>query len=403
MHQKTIMDSTFLRKRGELLMGHLNRRGYCKGYFDGYRFELNRLIIAADEYSTVEEYIEDVRKSKLVALYKWRRETIIRHISEFIFHEKLPPHYYQMDQKPLSEYYKRILVYGVERAKANGKSPKTCQNYVNTVTTFFRHLQDNNICHLNELQEDIVLDYFDGEVKRGHTTSRLLIRFCHLISDFIGNECSIKLESMIPLVQKQHKIYKCINLKQRRALENVLITGHPHLTLRDRAICALALYTGLRGCDITNLKISDIDWRRNQINLIQVKTEKTLILKLLPMYGNLIYDYLTQERPKCKLDHVFVRANLTPLNTHYTYKTTIKVIEAAGLYDYTGKKGVHMLRHSLATTLIAMDTNYAIVTAALGHKSARSTFTYLSSEATGLRECSLPIDAFPINKDYFQL
>jgi integrase len=39
-----------------------------------------------------------------------------------------------------------------------------------------------------------------------------------------------------------------------------LTDANSTLTLRDKAIGLLAMFTGLRGCDIAGLKFSDIDW-----------------------------------------------------------------------------------------------------------------------------------------------
>lgn len=42
---------------------------------------------------------------------------------------------------------------------------------------------------------------------------------------------------------------------------------------RDYAIMLLAAQTGLRACDIVNLKREDIDWRAREIRIVQQKPE----------------------------------------------------------------------------------------------------------------------------------
>ena len=64
---------------------------------------------------------------------------------------------------------------------------------------------------------------------------------------------------------------------------------------RNYAMVLLGIRTGLRTADIINLKLTDIDWRSNTINIIQQKNRRPLSLPLLPDFGNALVDYL--ERP----------------------------------------------------------------------------------------------------------
>jgi Phage integrase family len=49
---------------------------------------------------------------------------------------------------------------------------------------------------------------------------------------------------------------------------------------RDYAMVALAVSTGLRCCDIVALRLDEIDWRRDEIRLVQAKTSRPLVLPL---------------------------------------------------------------------------------------------------------------------------
>jgi hypothetical protein len=55
---------------------------------------------------------------------------------------------------------------------------------------------------------------------------------------------------------------------------------------------------GLRTFDIKRLKLINLKWRENRIELIQSKTASVLKLPLLPDVGWAISDYLKNERPK---------------------------------------------------------------------------------------------------------
>lgn len=58
----------------------------------------------------------------------------------------------------------------------------------------------------------------------------------------------------------------------------------------------LLYFTGLRGVDISKLKLSDINWRTDRISLVQSKTGAPLSLPLRATAGNAIFDYINEER-----------------------------------------------------------------------------------------------------------
>ena len=45
----------------------------------------------------------------------------------------------------------------------------------------------------------------------------------------------------------------------------------------------LAVSTGLRCCDIVALRLDQVDWRRDEIRLVQAKTSRPLVLPLPPL------------------------------------------------------------------------------------------------------------------------
>lgn len=68
------------------------------------------------------------------------------------------------------------------------------------------------------------------------------------------------------------------------------------MSLRDKAIMKLLYFKGLRGVDISKLKLSDINWRADRISLVQSKTGAPLSLPLRATVGNAIFDYIKEER-----------------------------------------------------------------------------------------------------------
>ena len=56
----------------------------------------------------------------------------------------------------------------------------------------------------------------------------------------------------------------------------------------------------LRYSAVLSGRITQVDWENDLILINQEKTDVPLKLPLRPVVGNAIYDYICQERPKCR-------------------------------------------------------------------------------------------------------
>lgn len=68
----------------------------------------------------------------------------------------------------------------------------------------------------------------------------------------------------------ERKIIKIYDQNERNSIDRVLAQGV--LSKRDTAICMMLMETGIRGVDICNLKLTDIDWKKDIIYITQKKT-----------------------------------------------------------------------------------------------------------------------------------
>ena len=76
----------------------------------------------------------------------------------------------------------------------------------------------------------------------------------------------------------------------------------------------------------------------------------------------------------------------------------------AGIRQNPGdRKGMHLFRHYLATSLLGHGVEQPIISSTLGHQSPCSLAPYLNADFVHLKECALNIDRFPVRKEVFQL
>lgn len=169
---------------------------------------------------------------------------------------------------------------------------------------------------------------------------------------------------------------------------------------RDYAMIQLAATTGLRAIDIINIRLSDIDWRRKEISIIQKKTGKPIVVPLIPSAAAAVSDYILNARPKSDYSEVFLR--LAPpfyaiMDTSSIGDMFKRYQEKAGLtrQPFDGK-GFHGLRRRLAKKLLVAGTPTTSIAQILGHNDVNSVRQYLSLDTSNLKECALGLDEIPV-------
>lgn len=160
---------------------------------------------------------------------------------------------------------------------------------------------------------------------------------------------------------------------------------------RDFAILLLAARYGLRASDIRSLRFENIRWREDRIVLLQSKTQRQLELPLRADVAAAIVDYLRQGRPACSAREIFVR-HVTPIqafaprnNLSFAIKRALK----AGRVDLPNHRGLHLLRHSVATQMLANGVALDTISDVLGHGSVETTRRYTQVDLAGLRSVAL--------------
>lgn len=170
---------------------------------------------------------------------------------------------------------------------------------------------------------------------------------------------------------------------------------------RDYAMLLLATRLGLRASDIAGLKLDDIDWRNNAIRLVQYKTARPIELPLLADVGNAIIRYLKSGRPKSQSKQVFIasRAPYHVLGRQGVGSAINRIISNAGINLKDRRHGPHSMRHSLATAMLRNGTAMPVISESLGHKSTKTTMSYLRIDIDSILGCALPVP--PVEDSFY--
>lgn len=158
---------------------------------------------------------------------------------------------------------------------------------------------------------------------------------------------------------------------------------------RDYAIMMLGTVLGLRACDIVALKLTDIDWIRGEIRIVQSKTSNPVILPLTRDVGEALKDYILNGRPSTVDSEIFLRINAP--HTKLAAAVTVGEIYrdcciAAGL---PANKRFHNLRRALGTSMVTNGVSVYDVAQVFGDKNINSTKPYLAADMEHLKMCAL--------------
>lgn len=163
--------------------------------------------------------------------------------------------------------------------------------------------------------------------------------------------------------------------------------------VRDQLIIELALGTGLRVSELSNLKVEDLFLKKgqNSLHVRNGKGGKARIVQFSPGLKNLIRTYLDYR--KTDSDYLFPsqrNPRMTPSAIQQVFK---RWAAKAGLPK---RYSIHCLRHTYATRLHkASGYNLRLVQKQLGHSSVSTTQVYAAVLDEDVEKALANLDADP--------
>jgi site-specific recombinase XerD len=291
-------------------------------------------------------------------------------------------------QKTLSDYEK----YCKDRLHLR---PSTLDRRTTELTIFLDFLHSRKARTLHEIQ---ALDLSDFVSWRDHLQPKTVSRIVSDVGSFLRfltmrgilqKDLSVELpririprDAKIPSVWEQELVVRLL-----KAVDRSSTKGNG-----DYAILLLACRLGMRVGDIRTLQLDQIHWQDSTIEVTQSKTGTPSRLPLTSEVGEALIDYLRSGRPQTAHREVFLKvtppfAPFTGNNLHHivTYWRLLAGIR----FRTPQKRGMHSLRHTLATRLLEKGTPLTTIAEILGHTSVESTRIYAKANVEALRSVAL--------------
>lgn len=159
--------------------------------------------------------------------------------------------------------------------------------------------------------------------------------------------------------------------------------------LRDKAVLLLLARLGLRASEVAQLRFTDIDWRKASISVCG-KGRRQELLPLSQEVGDAILMYLNQARPGLSTPELFISvlAPFRPLTRASVTHIVRSALRRAGIKAPIN--GAHVLRHSVATSMLRQGASLAGVGAVLRHRDPMTTAHYAKVDFGLLSEIAQP-------------
>jgi len=185
----------------------------------------------------------------------------------------------------------------------------------------------------------------------------------------------------LPSLKKETKLPVILNHQELKEL-----FAAPSL-LKQRVVLTLIYSAGLRGQEVINLKISDIDFERKTIHIRQSKYKKDRIVPLADSMAVGLKKYLGAENP-----HIWL-FNGKEADGRYSVKGLSWVMrENLKKTSITKDVSLHSLRHSYATHLLEQGINIVTLKELLGHAEITTTMIYLHIAQCDMVKAHSPLD-----------
>jgi integrase/recombinase XerD len=387
------------------------RLGYSKGSMTHYRSRWKAMLEFAEERKEIfyseqlgldflENHFRIVEKdlNHTLSQYETQEVRIIRMIGDFQLHRTILRRYYKHRQILTEPSFISLSNQFQAYCADKGYSKVTIDHYVKQSAQFMDYLASQHVVDCKRIDLRLIHSYI--RTLAGYTYKTVEQNMCSMRAFFRFlleiKVVQIDFAAKIPMIQarKQTRIPSVWTENELKRLIEAIDRKSPK-GKRDYAIILLACCLGMRSSDIKLLKMENFRWAEKKIVFVQSKTKTSLSLPLTQEIGWAVIDYLKYGRPKIDCPYLFVRhlAPFGPFSEDDHLNQLIKrYMQLAHLPTLKKRRGMHSLRHTMASMLLEKDTPLSVIADILGHVDVDSTAIYLKVGMTKLKKCPLTFD-----------
>jgi len=358
------------------------------------RFSAYATRCGCDKSTPIEAHIvARFLRARSTPAARWTAQTAIGHAARCCperfaaqpSHEKRDP-----DSSLVAAYLRHLRL-------VRGLQPTTCQGLILTASRMLvwhkKHLAGRplsviTVKHVLAMTSDL-LSACDSDSSRSSTTSYMRSFLRYLRWADLNAQDLARFVPTTPCWRLAHLPPRLAWEDVRQAIDAIEVTTPSGI--RDRAMMLLLATTGLRNKELRQLELGDIRWRASELVVRHSKGHRDRVVPLLGEAGAALAQYVLHARPRIQDRRVFL-SHVPPVRA-FSYSSTVSRIvlvrlQRGGVAVQRG--GAHLLRHSLATRLVAQRRPIKEVADLLGHRNIDTTSIYIKVSLPQLADLALP-------------
>lgn len=362
----------------ETVLQELHKLNYNKGSIVNYRRVYSRLARFAQEEGEA-FYSEELGSRFLLKYYDCRVNKItdtaptsrlrtqiryIRVLGDYQLHgiilrRKLG----KLAATPCPAQFRSGYESYLAECRARNYSERGIYTRANRIKNFLFFLDNRGVGAYDDLTPSLLSAYFGTCISQSGKTmaSTLTAVRTFLKYLYLGGLMEADLTEKLPKLRTFYtpKVPRVWKPEEVRVVLDSIDRGNP-TGKRDYAILLIMARLGLRAVDIKEMRLENLKWDKNTLEIVQSKTKKPIVLPLLEDVGWAIIDYLKNARPATDSPFVFVRHN-APFGAFGTHAALNRILvehirRARVRIPPDVPKGLHSLRHTLASALLEQNT-----------------------------------------------
>ena len=405
------MDKTYLPDLISGLEQELLRLGYTEGSMTFYRRRRNQLMAYAEDrgecYYTEQLGMDFLKEffgitqedfSRTLPQAETQEIRVVRMVGDFQLHHAVLRRYLKHKELLTTPFFVDIRSRFQSSCEKKGYSQVTTEHYVKQSSYLMDYLAAQGMDDFTAVTLDTVNAYIRTLAGFSYKTVEQHICSLRAFFRFLNQEGIMPddLAAKMPMVKarKQTAIPSVWTQEELKQLVRAIDRGSPK-GKRDYAIILIACRLGLRCTDIKNLCFENFNWTEKKLCFTQSKTGQPMELPLVPDVGLAVIDYLKYGRPKVDSSRIFVRhtAPFLPFAEGDHLDQLIRAYMVKAHIPMRGKhRGMHSLRHTMASVLLEKDTPLPVISDIIGHLDTNSTAVYLKVDMERLAECPLDFE-----------
>lgn len=297
----------------------------------------------------------------------------------------------EIEDSPVQRIEKSFAYY---LSQERGLSQDTLDNYLPVARRFITERFSDGKVVLRKLSSQDISGFI---IRYAHTMSpssaQLMVTALRSFLRFLyqQGEIDTNLAAAVPTVAKWRftELPKFLKPEETERLlqscaQNTMIGK------RDYAVLLLLSRLGLRAGEIVHMNLDDIHWETGEF-LVRGKSSREERLPLPHDVGEALANYLRHGRPCCSSRRVFIRMR-APRQGFSSSAAVCDIVRRAlsRAEINAGFKGAHLLRHTLATTMLRGGASLLEIGEILRHQQPSTTEIYAKVDLSALRSIAQP-------------